>query len=223
MAALKLLVVEDNPASLELMTEIFTQLKAEVRSVQDSREAVDLIQKVKFDGIFLDLNMPILSGFELARIVRESACNKTTSMVIVTGRDEKDTMYLSFSLGATYFLQKPIDSQKVAALLKTIQQRSFENRRSRTRVPLNTDVACTVGHKHLNGVTWNISQGGIQVEVVGLELGDTAVLSFILPQAATVVRVQGFVVWAQEGRSGLYFTEVSLEGQTAIRAYVLRS
>src|SRR6185437_8861158 len=122
MAALKLLVVEDNPASLELMTEIFTQLKAEVRSVQDSREAVDLIQKVKFDGIFLDLNMPILSGFELARIVRESACNKTTSMVIVTGRDEKDTMYLSFSLGATYFLQKPIDSQKVAALLKTIQQ-----------------------------------------------------------------------------------------------------
>ena len=62
MAALKLLVVEDDPASLELMTEMLKQLKAEVRPVQDSREAADLIQKVKFDGIFLDLNMPILSG-----------------------------------------------------------------------------------------------------------------------------------------------------------------
>jgi CheY-like chemotaxis protein len=222
MAALKLLVVEDDPASLELMTEMFKQLKAEVHSVQDSREAADLIQKVKFDGIFLDLNMPILSGFELAKMVRESACNKSTSMVIVTGRDEKDTMHLSFSLGATYFLQKPIDSKKLSPLLQKIQERSFENRRSRTRVPLNTDVACTVGHKQLNGVTWNISQGGIQVEVVGLELGDNAGLSFMLPQASTV-RAQGFVVWAQEGRSGLYFTEVSLDDQAAIRAYVLRN
>ena len=132
MAALKLLVVEDDPASLELMTEMFKRLNAEVRPVQDSREAADLIQKVKFDGIFLDLNMPILSGFELAKMVRESACNKHTSMVIVTGRDEKDTMHLSFSLGATYFLQKPIDSQKLTPLLQKIQKQSFENRRSRT-------------------------------------------------------------------------------------------
>jgi FixJ family two-component response regulator len=35
-------------------------------------------------------------------------------LVIVTGRDEQDTMHLSFSLGATYFLQKPIDTQKLA-------------------------------------------------------------------------------------------------------------
>jgi hypothetical protein len=83
-------------------------------------------------------------------------------------------------------------------------------------------LVCTVGHKQLNGVALNISQGGIQVEVIGLELGDTAGLSFMLPQASTV-GVKGFVAWAQEGRSGLYFTEVSLDDQAAIRAYVLRS
>ena len=107
MAALKLLVVEDDTASLELMAELLQQFRAEVRPISNSQEAPGLIQRERFDGIFLDLKMPILSGFELAKLVRESACNKATPLVIVTGRDEQDTMHLSFSLGATYFLQKP--------------------------------------------------------------------------------------------------------------------
>ena len=219
MAALKLLVVEDDAASLELMAELLQQFKAEVRPIIDSQEAPGLIQREKFDGIFLDLKMPILSGFELAKLVRESACNKATPLVIVTGRDEQDTMHLSFSLGATYF-QKPIDTQKLALLFEKIQNLSSENRRRCARVPLNTDVTCTVAGKTLNGQTWNISQGGVQLEVVGLKLSDTLRMSFILPRPGTVVKAQGLVVWAQDGRQGLYFTEMSVECQEMVRAYI---
>ena len=221
MAALKLLVVEDDAANLELMTELFEQLKAAVRAVGDSQEAAGLIRQEKFDGIFLDLKMPNISGFELARLVRESACNNATPIVIVTGRDEKDTMHLSFSLGATYFLQKPVDAQRLAPLMQKIQNASFENTRRFTRVSLNADVTCTVRDKILNGVTWNISQGGIQLEVAGLEMGDTVQMSFIVPHWQPWLRLKGLVVWAQEGRQGLYFTEMSVEYQEAVRAYVL--
>ncbi|MGH9538006.1 MAG: response regulator [Terriglobales bacterium] len=214
--------MEDDAANLELMTELFQQLMAEVFPVGDSQEAASLIERTKFDVIFLDLTMPIVSGFELARRVRESTCNKATPIVIITGREEKDTMHLSFSLGATYFLQKPVDSQKLAPLLQTIQESSFENRRLRSRVPLNTDVTCTVGNKVLNGLIWNISQGGIQLEVASLELGDAVQISFILPEPATVIKAAGIVAWAQGGRQGLYFTEMSLENQEMVRAYVLR-
>jgi DNA-binding response OmpR family regulator len=220
MAALKLLVVEDDAASLDLMAELLQRFKAEVRPISDSQAAPDLIQREKFDGIFLDLKMPILSGFELAKLVRESACNKATPLVIVTGRDEQDTMHLSFSLGATYFLQKPIDTQKLALLLEKIQNLSSENRRSCARVPRNTDVTCTAAGKTLNGQTWNISPGGVQLEVVGLKLGDTLQMSFILPRPGTVVKAQGLVVWAQDGRQGLYFTEMSVECQEMVRAYI---
>jgi CheY-like chemotaxis protein len=88
MAALKLLIVEDDIASLELMDEVFTSLKAKVCPVSDSREAAGLVEKEKFDGIFLDLEMPNLNGFDLARLIRKSSWNKSTPIIIVTGRDE---------------------------------------------------------------------------------------------------------------------------------------
>jgi CheY-like chemotaxis protein len=223
MAVLKLLVVEDDAANLELMTELLEQLKAEVRPLGDSQEAAALIQREKFDGIFLDLTMPAPSGFELAKLVRESACNNKTPIVIVTGRDEKDTMHLSFSLGATYFLQKPLDAQQLAPLLERVQKVSFENRRRCIRAPLTSAVTCTVGERTLNGVVWNLSQGGIQIEVAGLEIGDIAQLSFILPHPALVIKAQGVVVWAQEGRQGLHFSEMNVEDQEAVRDYVLRA
>src|SRR5579863_3485469 len=169
MASLKLLVVEDDIPSLELMAEVFTSLEAEVRPVSDSREAAGLIDKEKFDGIFLDLEMPNLHGFELAKRIRSSSWNKATPIVIVTGRDERQTMQDAFAIGATFFLQKPVDRQKLSALFRMVTGGMLENRRKSARIPIQTEVACTVGSRTARGTSWNLSQGGMQVEVDGLK------------------------------------------------------
>src|SRR5258708_13408409 len=101
MTALKLLVVEDNLASLELMVEVFTSMKAEVHPINDSEKAVSMINQEKFDGIFLDLEMPNLSGFDLARLIRKPSWNKSTPIIIVTGRDERATIQQVFSIVPT--------------------------------------------------------------------------------------------------------------------------
>ncbi len=106
MTPLKLLVVEDNLANLELMTEVFTSLKADVRPISDSERAVGVVNQEKFDGIFLDLEMPNLNGFDLARLIRKSPWNKSTPIVIVTGRDERQTSRTAVSLSVFRF--KPI-------------------------------------------------------------------------------------------------------------------
>ena len=145
MASLKLLVVEDDPASLELMTEVFASMKTDVRPIGDSQKAAVLVAQERFDGIFLDIEMPNLNGFELAQIVRQSSWNRTTPIVIVTGREQRDTMYQSFAMGATFFLQKPIDRMKLASLLRTVQGSLQENRRRYTRVPMQTEVTSSLG------------------------------------------------------------------------------
>jgi len=220
MGPLKLLVVEDDPASLELMAEVFTSLKAEVCSVSDSQNATDLVNQERFDGIFLDLEMPNLHGFDLARRIRESSRNKSTPIIIVTGRDERDTMKQAFSIGVTFFLQKPVDRQRLSILFRTVRGGMLGNRRRYARVPIQTDVTCTVSSQTLRGVTWNLSQGGMQVEAGGLEPKDTVRLSFRLPVSGVLLEAVGTVVWTKENRQGIQFTNVSSQNEHAIRSFI---
>ncbi len=220
MQLLKVLIVEDNIASLELMTEVFTSLNAEVRAFSDSEKAVGVVNEEKFDGIFLDLEMPKLNGFDLARLIRKSSWNKSTPIVIVTGRDERQTMQDAFALGATFFLQKPVDRQKLSVLFRTVSGGMLENRRKYIRVPIQADVACTVGARTLRGVCWNLSQGGMQVEVGGLRPQDAVRLSFQLPIAAVTIDAAGIVVWGNEQRQGIQFASVSERSQQSIRKFI---
>jgi CheY-like chemotaxis protein len=220
MQPLKLLVVEDNLASLELMTEVFTSLKAEVRPISDSEKAVGAVNQEKFDGIFLDLEMPKLNGFDLARLIRKSSWNKSTPIVIVTGRDERQTMQDVFALGATFFLQKPVDRQKLSVLFRTVSGGMLENRRKYVRAPIQADVTCTVGSRTLRGLTWNLSQGGMQVEVGGLKPRDAVRLSFQLPISAVTVDTAGIVVWTNEQRQGIQFANVGAQNQQSIRQFI---
>ena len=220
MTPLKLLVVEDDLASLELMAEVFTSLKAEVRPVSDSEKAVGMVNQEKFDGIFLDLEMPKLNGFDLARLIRKSSWNKSTPIIIVTGRDERDTMQQTFSIGATFFLQKPVDRQKLSALFRTVSGGMVENRRRYIRVPLQTEVTCTVGSRTIRGMTWNLSHGGMQVEVGDLQPKDTVRLSFRLPVSGVSLEAAGTVVWTKETRQGIQFTNVSRQNEESIRKFI---
>jgi CheY-like chemotaxis protein len=220
MVSLKLLVVEDDIASLELMTEVFTSLEAEVRPVSDSQQAAGLVNQERFDGIFLDLEMPNLHGFDLARLIRKSSWNKSTPIIIVTGRDERDTMQQAFTIGATFFLQKPVDRRKLNILFRTVRGGLLGNRRRFTRVPIQTEVMCMVGSRTIRGVTWNLSQGGMQVEAGGLAPKDTVRVSFQLPVSGVLLEVVGTVVWAKETRQGIQFTNVSPKIEQSIREFI---
>lgn len=220
MEALKLLVVEDDPASLELMTEVFISLKADVRPVSDSEEAARRVNREKFDGIFLDLEMPKLNGLDLARGIRKSSWNKSTPIIIVTGQDERETMQGAFAVGATFFLQKPVDRQKLNKLFRTVRGGMLENRRRCTRVPLQTDVTGTVGSRTMSGVSWNLSQGGIQVDMGGLQAKDAVRISFRLPITGVAIEADGRVVWGDQKRQGIQFTNVSARHQESIRQFI---
>jgi CheY-like chemotaxis protein len=217
---LKLLVVEDDPASLELMTEVFHSLEAEVSAVGDSEKAAALVNQRRFDGIFLDLGMPSPDGFQLARLIRKSVANKSTPIVIVTGVDDKHAMQQAFSIGATFFLQKPIDRQKLSRLFRSVRGGMLNNRRRYIRVPLQTNVALSVGPRTIRARSWNLSEGGIQVEAKGLRSGEGVQLSFQLPASDIAIDANGVVAWVGENRQGIQFTSISSQSEQAIRTFI---
>lgn len=219
MPALKLLVVEDNLVSLELMTEVFTSLQAQVVPISDSEKASGLVNQERFDGIFLDLEMPRVHGFDLARRIRQSRWNKSTPIIIVTGREERQTMQQAFTLGATFFLQKPVDRQKLSGLFRTVRGGLFEFRRRHLRVPLQAEITCYAGSETIRATSQNLSQGGIQMQGTALQLGTAVGIHFHLPSGA-YIEADGAVVWAKEDRTGISFTKISEENQQRIRQFV---
>jgi len=69
-------------------------------------------------------------------------------------------------------------------------------------------------------VSWNLSQGGIQLEVGDLRPKDAVRLSFLLPVSGITIEAAGTVVWGDQRRQGIQFTNVSDKNQEAIRQFV---
>jgi|ERR1700677_2583188 CheY-like chemotaxis protein len=221
MSPLKLLVVEDDALNLELMAEVLTSFKAQVSPVNEARKAAAVVNQERFDGIFLDLEMPTMHGFELAKHIRQSSWNRTTPIVVVTGSDEKATMQQAFAMGATFFLQKPIDRQKLSGLYRAARGSFLENRRRSIRVPLRTEVILSDGPKTVRGMTWNLSQGGILIDTTAnLKAGDPVRLSLRLPASGEQIDAMGSVVWTSSTRQGIRFTKVADESLRAIRNFI---
>lgn len=215
---LRLLIVEDDVASLELMEEVFVSLNAEVCAVLESSKAADLVNRERYDGIFLDLGMPYMNGFDLARWIRKSTRNRSTPIVAVTGRDDRQTMQEVFANGATFYLQKPVDRQKLTNLYRTVRGALYECRRRFVRVPMQTEVTCSVEAQQLRGVSWNISQGGMQIEVDGLKTGQSVRLTFRLPSSGAAIDATASVIWVGENRQGVHFCHV--KGEQTIRDFI---
>ena len=217
--ALKVLIVEDDAPTLELMGEVLTSLNADVRAVSDSEAASVLVEQERFDGIFLDLQMPKVDGFELTRRIRKSSWNKSAPIVVVTGEDDVKTMQKAFAAGTTFFLQKPVDRQRLTNLFKAARGRMFENRRQFVRVPLQTAVTCRVEDQTFQGTTSNISQGGILFEMGrSLPVGAKVRLSFRLPGRDLKIDTNGVVARVDDRqRIGVQFKQIGARELELIR------
>jgi CheY-like chemotaxis protein len=220
MASPRLLVVDEDPASLSFMTEVFGSLHTNVCPINDNQQAAVKIEQQQFDGIFLDIDSSTLDILELAHLARQSSCNKLTPIVVVTGREQDEIMYQSFCKGATFFLAMPIDRADLLELVETIQSTFRADRRRYSRVLLQTPVTCCVGSRTLTGSSCNLSQGGMQVEVEQLNAGEILQLSFRLSQPPVSIEASGVVAWAKDGRQGVHFTRMSVEHQQLVRDFI---
>ena len=217
-----ILVVEDDLPTLELIEEVLTSVDAKVIGVSDSPSAWGLFDKVVFDGIFLDLQMPKMDGFQLAERIRESRCNQSTPIVVVTGREDKQTMQQAFAAGATLFLQKPVDRAKLLTLFRATSAAMAENRLRRARVAVCVEVTCQCGHQDIKGSTVNLRDSGVLVQLERpIESGTVIRMSFRLPGEERPITVEGRVVRTDEnGCVAVRFTKFVASGQQLLRDFL---
>ena len=114
-----ILVAEDNPVSQNLVERILMRAGHEVVSVENGREALELLNERFFPIVITDWMMPEMTGLELCRAIRRRDSPGYVFILIVTARDAKDDIVAGLEAGADDYLTKPIHGAELIARLKT--------------------------------------------------------------------------------------------------------
>lgn len=217
----KILVVEDDLASAELIQEILTREGASVTVCTRPLEAARLIAERLFDGIFLDLHMPGFDGWELTQMVRASSWNHQTPVMIVSG-SPRDAMNKAFAAGATLFLAKPVDQRKLVQAFRSVRSAMLAHRRRFVRLPFTAEIACRNGSRDLRLRSDNLSVGGMLLRSDHqLQTGDQLGISFSLENGQQVVVARARVVRVDEhGRAALRFEALQPGHDLRLREFV---
>jgi DNA-binding response OmpR family regulator len=116
-----IVVVDDDQTILDLLSEILTSGGHRVRALSDGETALAAIDAHPPDLIILDMSMPAMDGFTLARKLRQNRTLSGVPILAVTMMDDVDSYEAAYDAGCNGFIAKPIGPgpllARVAALL----------------------------------------------------------------------------------------------------------
>ena len=129
-----ILLVEDNPADVEITLEAFRRSKStnHIHVCRDGEEALDyLLKRGRYarsdhprrpDLILLDLNLPGTSGAEVLRVVKQSEELRDIPVVMLTTSDRDEDIGRCYRYGANSYLTKPVQFDECINLVGDIQK-----------------------------------------------------------------------------------------------------
>jgi two-component system sensor histidine kinase/response regulator len=118
--SLRVLVAEDNAVNQKLAWSILNGAGHIVVIVPNGRDAVDAMSRERFDAVLMDVQMPVMGGFEATRLIRdlETGSGKRTPIIAVTARAMKGDREACLGAGMDAFVPKPIEAVR---LLETLE------------------------------------------------------------------------------------------------------
>ena len=115
---LKVLVVEDESLTCEVLKEMLERWGYEVHTAENGRNAWDTLQKENIKFVIADWLMPIMDGLTLCRKIRSSGSPGYTYIILVTGKDKKEDIIEGLDAGADDYLVKPFDPGELKVRLR---------------------------------------------------------------------------------------------------------
>lgn len=117
---LKILIVEDNPVNRLLAVKILGQAGFTADVAVDGLEAVELASKSPYDLIFMDLQMPVMDGYEAIREIRSNMAISQPRIIVISANVQPHDVSNSYNAGADGFLPKPIDRKALMDIINAI-------------------------------------------------------------------------------------------------------
>ena len=154
---MKLLIVEDEKRMVELLRRGLTEEGHTVVCAYDGREGLDYARHYEFDAIILDVMLPHLDGYDVARQLRKEKVS--TPVLMLTARDTVPDLVRGLDSGADDYLSKPFAFEELLARLRAVKRRAA--------VPQPTKLQ--VGNLVLDPATREVSRGGAGIPLTRTE------------------------------------------------------
>ena len=115
----RILVVDDDILVLEALKELLTSSGYEVRVATRGQEALEVLDKERFDLLILDVVMPKMTGFDLCREVRKRDDEMSAvKIIMLTAKTEARDLQSEEQCGCELYLTKPIDPGRLKELIR---------------------------------------------------------------------------------------------------------
>ena len=118
--AKRILVVDDSAAVRQSVSYVLDQAGYEIVQAVDGRDALTKMDGSPFHLVLTDVNMPNMDGIELTAKIRESSDYKFTPIVVLTTESQNEKMSAGKSAGATGWIVKPFNSDKLLQVVKRL-------------------------------------------------------------------------------------------------------
>lgn len=118
---MKILLIEDEKLLADTLTDLLTAKGFQVEAVYDGEAGAEYALLGIYDLLILDVMMPGLNGFEVARQVRANRC--ATPILMLTARSDVSDRIEGLNAGADYYLTKPFDTRELLACINALLRR----------------------------------------------------------------------------------------------------
>jgi len=113
----RILIADDNQDAAESLSMLLQLAGHEVRVAHSGQTAVSLAQLFRPDIALLDIGMPDLSGYEVARRLRQESWAKSLQLIALTGWGQDRDRRQAFEAGFDHHLSKPVDPDKLVEMI----------------------------------------------------------------------------------------------------------
>ncbi|HET6972073.1 MAG TPA: response regulator [Phenylobacterium sp.] len=120
----RILVVDDDPYLLELITTRLELAGYDTRAARDGRQAIERLADFRPEAMVLDINMPVLDGFGVLAHMRAQGLTARTPTMVLTARNNAGDVARAVECGARDYLSKPFkDEQLLARVARLLRVR----------------------------------------------------------------------------------------------------
>lgn len=217
------LIVDDEQVVCELIGKVLNSTGMEALTLTRSSEAPEILDEGKFDMVFLDLHMPAPDGIDLARQMRNSRFNRMTPIVMISDDQRPSALSVGFAAGASFFLYKPIDKDRLLKFVRATQGAMEHERRRTRRVPIQSKVRLKIGDEELVGETGDVSMSGLLVRAARVApVGSSLRMSLQLSHRMRPMSASGSVVRILGGtQMGIRLHQLTFSDSERLQEFLL--